>query len=115
MSGIVGVLQFAVDGLAQQQQTIANNLANNDTPGFTAQDVDFQSSLQQALDSSTGGTAQVTVTPDPAPYATDGNNVDTSSQLVAAEQTTLQYQTMVDMLNQQFSLIQQAAGTGSGS
>lgn len=115
MSGIVGVLQFAVDGLAQQQQAIASNLANDSTPGYTAQDVTFQTSLQQAIASPTGGTAQVTVSPSPAPYASNGNNVDTSSQLMAAEQTTLEYQTMVDMLNQQFTLVQQAAGTGSGS
>lgn len=110
MSGIVGVLQFAVDGLAQQQQTIANNLANNDTPGFTAQDVDFQSSLQQALDSNTGGTASVTVATDPATPATDGNNVDTSQQLVSAQQTTLEYQTTVEMLNAQFRLVAGASG-----
>jgi flagellar basal-body rod protein FlgB len=110
MSGIIGVLQFAVDGLAQQQQTIANNLANTETPGFTAQDVSFQSSLRQAIDSPNGGTAQVTVSADPAPPATDGNNVNTASQLVAAEQTQLQYQTMVEMLNAQFRLVQGAAG-----
>jgi flagellar basal-body rod protein FlgB len=110
MTGIIGVLQFAVDGLAQQQQTIANNLANAETPGYTAQDVSFQQSLAQAIDAPTGGTAQVTVSPDPAPPATDGNNVDTSSQLTDAVQTQLQYQTMVEMLNAQFRLVQGATG-----
>ena len=42
MDGIVNVLQYAVDGVAQQQQATANNLANADTPGYTAQDVDFE-------------------------------------------------------------------------
>lgn len=115
MSGIVGVLQFAVNGLAQQQQTIAGNLANSSTPGYTAQDVNFQASLAQAIASAGGGTAQVSVTADPAPAATNGNNVDTASQLVAAEQTTLQYQTMVQMLNAQFTLTQDAVGAGSPS
>lgn len=110
MSGIVDVLHFAVDGLTQQQKAIANNLANAETPGFTAQDVNFQSSLQQALRSNTGGTASVTVTPDPALPATDGNNVDTGHQLVSAEQNTLQYQATVELLNAQFRLVQGAAG-----
>ena len=110
MSGITGVLQFAVDGLAQQQQTSANNLANTQTPGYIAQQVNFQSSLQQALGSPAGGTAQVSVSSTTAPPATDGNNVDTSQQLVAAEKTTLEYQTMVDMLNAQFRLVQGATG-----
>ena len=110
MSGIIDILHFAVDGLTQQQQAIANNLANAQTPGYIAQDVNFQGSLQQALQSTSGGTASVTVTPDPATPATDGNNVSTSTQLVAAEQNTLQYQSTVELLNAQFRLVQGAAG-----
>lgn len=110
MDGIVGVLQFATDALAQQQDAIANNLANSETPGYIGQDVNFESSLQQALDSSTGGTASVMVTPDPATPATDGNNVDTGQQLVDAQEATLQYQTTVEMLNAQFRLVAGAAG-----
>jgi flagellar basal-body rod protein FlgB len=110
MDGIVNVLRFAVDGVSQQQQATANNLANGETPGYTAQDVNFESSLQQAIDASSGGTASVTVSADPAAAATDGNNVDTSTQLVDAQEETLQYQTMVEMLNAQFRLISGAAG-----
>lgn len=110
MDGIVDVLQYAVDGVAQQQQATANNLANAETPGYTAQDVDFATSLQQALDSPSGGSASVVVSSDPAAPATDGNNVDTATQLVNAQTETLQYQTMVEMLNAQFRLISGAAG-----
>lgn len=109
MSGIVNILHFAVDGVAQQQQAIAGNLANAQTPGFTASDVNFQSSLQQALDNP-GSTATITTTPDPALPATDGNNVNASQQLVDASQATLQYQTDVELLNAQFRLVQGAAG-----
>jgi len=110
MDGIVSVLQYAVDGVAQQQQATANNLANSETPGYTAQDVDFETSLQQAINSPSGGTATTDVTADPAAPATDGNNVDTGTQLVDGQKETLQYQTMVDMLNSQFRLISGAAG-----
>src|SRR5579875_664971 len=110
MSGIVDVLHFAVDGLGQQQQAIANNLANDETPGFTAQDVNFQSSLAQALQAPGGGTASVSVSADPALPATNGNNVNTGNQLVAAEQNTLQYQSTVELLNAQFRLVQGASG-----
>jgi flagellar basal-body rod protein FlgB len=110
VSGIVNVLQFAVDGLTQQQQAIANNLANSETPGFTASDVNFQSSLQQALASPQGGTASLSVTADPAMPGTDGNNVDTGNQVVNAEQNTLQYQATVELLNAQYRLVAGAAG-----
>ncbi len=110
MSGIVDILHYAVDGLTQQQQAIANNLANSETPGFTATDVNFQTSLSQALSSTGGGTASVQVAPDPAAPASNGNNVDTGNQMIGAEQNTLQYQATVELLNAQFRLVQGAAG-----
>ena len=111
MSGsIVGVLQFAIDGLTRRQDAVANNLANSQTPGFTATDVSFEQSLGQALASSGRSSAQITASPSAAPPATDGNNVDLASQLVAAQQTTLEYQTMSELLNAQFMLVQGAAG-----
>lgn len=110
MSGITDILHFAVDGLTQQQQAIANNLANSETPGFTATDVNFQSSLKNALTSSGGGTAHIQASSDPALPATNGNNVNTGSQLIAAEQNTLQYQATVELLNAQFRLVQGASG-----
>ena len=110
MSGIVDVLHYAVDGLTTQQQAIANNLANADTPGFTATNVDFQSSLRQALTQPFGGTATVSATPDPSAPASNGNNVRTDNQLVSAENNTLSYQATVELLNAQFRLVQGSAG-----
>jgi flagellar basal-body rod protein FlgB len=110
MSGITDVLNYALDGLTQQQQAIANNLANSATPGFLASDVDFQSSLAQALSSPGGGSAQVSTSTDPAAAGSDGNNVDTGHQLADAEQNTLQYQATVELLNAQYRLIQGASG-----
>ncbi|HZU81238.1 MAG TPA: flagellar basal body protein, partial [Acidimicrobiales bacterium] len=89
---------------------IANNLANLDTPGFTAQNVDFETSLQHAIDAPDGGTASVSVTADTAAPGLNGNNVDAANQLVKAQQATLQYQTMVELMNAQFRLIQGSAG-----
>ena len=43
----IGILQFALDSIVEQQQTIANNIANVDTPGYQADQVTFQSSLAE--------------------------------------------------------------------
>ena len=51
----IGILQFALDAVVDQQQTIANNISNQDTPNFQADEVTFESSLAQALEG--GGTA----------------------------------------------------------
>jgi len=107
---IVDVLHFALDGLTEQQNAVANNLANAQTPGFTATDVSFEQSLSQALASPGQASAQVSASPSSAPAASDGNNVDVANEMVAAVQTSLEYKTMSELLNAQFMLVQGAAG-----
>ncbi len=109
-SDIVGVLTFAVDSLSAQQQATGNNIANQHTPGYTAQEVSFEQSLHNAMASPTGGVARSTVYNSPAAPGTNGNNVDLPTELTNATRETMQYQTMVELLNAQFRLVQGAAG-----
>ncbi|MGH8980688.1 MAG: flagellar basal body rod protein FlgB [Acidimicrobiales bacterium] len=105
---VVNILQFALDGVSQQQSAIAGNLANADTPGYTAEDVSFQQSLASAL--SEGGTASISENSSPAAPASDGNNVDLTTELVAAQESALEYQQITHSLSAQFRLAQGAAG-----
>lgn len=108
MTDTIGILRFALDGVTTDQNAIANNLANDQTPGYTAEVVSFKQSLASALGS--GGTARITEAPSSAPAASNGNNVDLTTQMVSAEDSTLEYQTITDSLNAQFRLIRGAAG-----
>ncbi|MCU1495383.1 MAG: flagellar basal body rod protein [Acidimicrobiaceae bacterium] len=110
MSGVIDILNFAIDGVTQQQNAVANNIANASTPGFTGTEVSFESSLQHALDLPGPATAQVSSAPSSALPATNGNNVQLSDELVAAQSDTLHYQTISESLNAQFRLIQGASG-----
>jgi flagellar basal-body rod protein FlgB len=110
MSDIMQVLGFALQGMTERQQVIANNLSNVDTPGYTAQQVHFQASLENALNGPNSQTASITESASPQLPNTDGNNVDVGSQMVDAVQATMQYQALVDMFNAQFRLTQGAAG-----
>lgn len=105
---VVNILQFALEGVTQQQAAIADNLANVQTPGYTAEDVSFQKSLQEAI--AGGGTASISEGPSAAPAASDGNNVSLTTELVDAQESTLQYQVITNSLNAQFRLVQGAAG-----
>lgn len=109
-SGIIGVLQFAINGITDQQNAQANNIANEATPGYTANEVSFAQSLQQALATNGPATATETSAPSGAPPSTDGNNVNLGAEMVAAEQDTLHYQSVSESLNAQFRLIQGVAG-----
>jgi flagellar basal body rod protein FlgB len=105
---IFGILQFALDGVTAAQRQVADNLANAQTPGYTDHEVSFAASLEQAL--THGGTAQVTDDPSPRPPASDGNNVSVTTELVEAQETTLDYQVLTSSFNAQFRLIQGASG-----
>ena len=42
-------IQASLDGLAARQRIIAQNLANSETPGYIAQNVNFEDSLRSAM------------------------------------------------------------------
>ncbi len=78
-----GFLSFygAVLNVAQDRQNlIANNIANADTPGFKAADVDFTASLAQQLESP-GATPQAQYRAD-ATVGLNGNDVDLDAERV---------------------------------
>ena len=104
----IGILQFALDSIVEQQQTIANNIANEDTPGYQADQVTFASSLSNAL--ANGGEATAQSVPEGLSSGTNGNNVSVADELLAAEKATLQFQTVSESLNAQFRLVAGAAG-----
>lgn len=111
-SGVIGILQFAIDGITQQQNATANNIANEATPRYRASEVSFEQSLQQALAAGGPTNAQVTTASSTRPAATNGNNVDLGAELVAATQDMLHYQEVSNSLNAQLRLVQGAAGGG---
>lgn len=112
---VSSVLGFALDGIATRQRTIADNLANVDTPGFRASSVDFESALQSAL--SGGGDPRTSlIGAAPAMLATDtpvganGNNVDLRKETMAAVQSQFQYQLVARAVTDRFDLVRTAAG-----
>lgn len=107
----IGILQFALDSVVDQQQVIANNISNQDTPGFQASQVSFESSLADALQS--GGTANVTTSPEGLPSGTNGNNVSIANETTAMEENSLENQTVDNALSSQFALLSDAVSAAS--
>ncbi len=102
----IGILQFALDSLVNQQQVIANNIANQDTPGYQASQVTFESSLAQALQG--GGVASAQTVPEGLPSASDGNNVSISTEMSLMVQNNLENQTVDNALSGQFTILSDA-------
>ncbi|WP_404352300.1 flagellar basal body protein [Phycicoccus jejuensis] len=101
----------ALTGLSVRQRTIADNIANLQTPGYTAQRVDFESSLASAWASGgdTGSSAIRTMaSSDPA--GLNGNNVNLDEETLAATETGLSYQLGVQAMTDRFQRLRNAIG-----
>ena len=114
--------RFALDGLSKRQEIIGQNLANADTPGYLAQEVNFESALRQALSdppvlslSTTqrghlsapdGLSSLVRVTArQGGTLRADGNDVDMDTELVQMSETDLRYEALTNLVNQKFNLL----------
>ena len=105
-------LHSALDGLSYRQRVAADNIANADTPGFTATDVDFEDSLRGALadGSFARGDATPSTTASTAQAGADGNNVDLATETMTQMQATFSYQLLSRAVGDRYGLVSTAIG-----
>ena len=84
-------LQSALDGLALRQRTIANNIANVNTPGYQAQRVSFEDALARSVQAGSG-VAEATIERSLDATRLDGNNVNLDTETLSNIDTVLRYQ-----------------------
>ena len=128
---VYDTLHTALDGLALRQQVISRNLANVDTPGYQAQSVSFESTLQRAQTSPTRALPAVQLavpkpahllgveTPAREPMAValrqggtdraDGNNVDVDVELTQMAETGIRYQAMSELITRKYQTLRSIA------
>ena len=106
-------LGVALNGLSARAEVINNNIANVDTPGFKKSSVQFEDSLQKALDKArrTGELDLHAVRPmitkihENFSYRIDGNNVDIELEMVDLYQTQMTFDTLVMGINNYYRRI----------
>ena len=120
----LGVHPAALKLREQRTELLANNLANADTPGFKARDLDFSAALKAATASGTApGTLTRTAhgttlgTADslgadstdaflkyrtPLAPSLDGNTVDTQLEQAAFAENSVRYQATLNFLSSRF-------------
>ena len=120
----INVLDKAADASYLRNQAIANNIANNDTPGYKRVDVDFQSvlateigkskyvSLDEKIKKVNLKHLEVSVEKDraayPYSYRLDGNNVDIDTENVELAANQITYQGLTDSIGQEFNRMKTA-------
>ena len=125
------LLKKVLDLRARNQEVIAANIANAETPGYAAQTFTFEQELQNAL--STGGPRPVTSHPNHLPLAPSGldqvqgtlttqrdttglcdeNSVSTDQEMHRLSETELLYEAAVTMLNKKLSLLKYVTNGGA--
>ena len=124
----LGVHAAALKLRSQRTEVLAANLANADTPGYRARDIDFKSALA-AASGSQGGSASISRRPapvtsvlrtangTPAPElkyrmplapALDGNTVDAQLEQAAFAENTVRYQATLSFLSAKFRALMTA-------
>jgi flagellar basal-body rod protein FlgB len=98
-------LATAMSALSQQQRVNADNLANLETPGYTAQRLSFEDSLRSAVASGDPASAKVSVTSSTDEAGVNGNNVSLNGEMVIAQKNNTQFQLLTTAISAKFNLI----------
>lgn len=121
------MLAHGLDAAQLRQDTIANNIANVDTPGFKASSVEFESYMKDALENDGEGfqlkttsdkhiqigasdaqDVQPQVVTDDNTMRMDGNSVDIDAQMSALAKNTVWYNTLTMKLNGELNRLKTA-------
>lgn len=127
----IAVLQKSLDLRGQKQQVIAGNIANAETPGYSARKLDFEENLRNAISKpdmaghkthpkhfpigSTGiSRVQGTLTMQTSQNSLgDGNSVSVDDEMFDLAENQLLYEAGTQMLKKKFSMLKFAASNGS--
>ena len=116
------LLKTALEGLSARQRTIADNVANVDTPQFKASRVSFEMALKQAHGTvekplqmsrvengvAGPGDAPTEVTPTVTLEAdlgrrNDGNNVDIDREMLELSDTNVRFNALIQVMSSKMS------------
>lgn len=93
----------ALELRAARTKILASNIANENTPGYQARDIDFRASLQQAAASAEGGLS-LSTDPDlkyrlPNHPSQDGNTVELGVEQAEFSQNVSDFQVSLTFIN----------------
>ncbi len=100
-----------LDLAASEAKLTAANMANVDTPGYRAMDIDFETEMRSALagTDSMDATSHVRVKPEEGLVVRpDGNNVSMDRESLKLAEAQLKFKTGVSILRQQYAMVMDA-------
>lgn len=109
----LGVHVRALDLRMQRSEILAANLANEDTPGFQARDIDFAGEMQRMHNDLAGQIASASDDTHlkyrvPTQPSQDGNSVELSVEQAEFSRNSMDFQTGLTFLSMKFRGLKQA-------
>jgi len=109
----LGVHERALGLRMQRSEMLAANLANEDTPGFQARDIDFGAEMQRLDD---GASSRLSIAGNdprmlyrvPTQASQDGNTVELSVEQAQFSRNSMDFQTSLTFLTMKFRGLKQA-------
>lgn len=123
MNQIINLMAKGLDGAAQRQTYISNNIANADTPGYKREDIDFQNTLRDAISQRTNlplkstrnnhiDTTNLSNSSKFSPFKEsntnfriDGSNVDIEREMAEMAKNNIYFDTLAQQLNSKFNML----------
>ena len=122
---VTAMLQKALDGTWERQKAIANNIANQETPGYKAQKVSFEDALEREMKNYAGDSDQKEksvqgilnseikfYSDNSSSERLDGNNVNIESENIEMAKTQIQYQYLIRSMTDMISRLRYAVTEG---
>lgn len=106
----MSTIEWALTAESERQRVAANNVANVNTPGFRSTRLDFESSLENAMHTSGGGTASMTTRAAGTPQNINGNDVALEEETTILNKSNLHYEALASALTMKFGAIRSALG-----
>ncbi len=113
-------LSKTLDAEATRQKTIANNIANVETPGYKRQYVSFEEELRLVLERKNGhgvreglmGLAPNVCTDNTSASRPDGNNVNIDTEIADLAKASLKYRAAATLLENKIGMLRSAIMEG---
>jgi len=112
---IIDLLHKGLDTAALRQRTIANNVANANTPGFKRSFVSFEEHVREAItrrNLTSDDLGPRMVQDQSTSMREDGNNVSVEHEMVLMAANTVQYQALTQQVSERLALLRYVINEG---
>jgi flagellar basal-body rod protein FlgB len=108
---LAGRLEQYMTLVSTRQKLVASNIANADTPGYKAQDIDFQTELQNVASGLPPAATEVRG----LKLKNDGNNVSLDREARLLSENALRFSIASNLLRSQLKIVRMAIEGGGAA